>query len=132
MKFTHPDAIAAVYNARNPKMTARHWEKTHRRPDWGSILVDVMKYCLTVKHQQSQAFRQVLQQTAGRYIVEDQTAFRKKTADTWGVKLQGDHYVGPNLLGRLLMQLRDNGPFDTATTAIIPPAARSVLISGKP
>ncbi len=28
-------------------------------------------------------------------------------ADAWGVKRVGDSYVGPNLLGRLLMQLRD-------------------------
>jgi hypothetical protein len=40
------------------------------------------------------------------FIVEDQTSFPKKTADTWGVKRIGDNYVGPNLLDRLLMELR--------------------------
>ena len=39
---------------------------------------------------------------------QTQTSFRKKYADTWGVKREGEFYVGPNLLGRLLMELRDN------------------------
>ena len=54
-------------------------------------------------------FCDALAKTAERFIVEDQTSFPKKTADTWGVKLVKDEYVGPNLLGRLLMELRDNG-----------------------
>ena len=44
-------------------------------------------------------------------IVEDQTTFPRRTADTWGAKRtpDGAHFVGPNLLGRLLMELRDSG-----------------------
>ena len=42
------------------------------------------------------------------YIVEDQTTFKKKTPNTWGVKRYADVFVGPNLMGRLLMELRDN------------------------
>ena len=57
-----------------------------------------------------------LKETAGRYSVEDQTngktsktTGKVKPADSWGVVLMGDKYVGSNLLGRLLMELRDNG-----------------------
>lgn len=32
----------------------------------------------------------------------------EKNPDAWGVKTNGNNYVGPNLLGRLLMELRDN------------------------
>ena len=109
MKFVDEEPVKAVYQAANPKYTAKHWEKTHRRNDWGSIIVDAMKYCLTMKFQQSEEFRSSLLQTKGSYIVEDQTSFPKKTADTWGTKLVGNEYVGPNLLGRLLMELRDSG-----------------------
>ena len=28
-------------------------------------------------------------------------------ADAWGVKTKGQNYEGPNLMGRLLMELRD-------------------------
>jgi len=112
MKFKDAEPVLAVYHANNPKMTAKHWEKSHRREDWGQMIVDAMKYCLVQKYEQNEAFRQELERSKGKYIVEDQTSFPKKTPDTWGVKLQGDNFVGPNLLGRLLMELRDNGKLD--------------------
>jgi predicted NAD-dependent protein-ADP-ribosyltransferase YbiA (DUF1768 family) len=71
-----------------------------------------MKFCLTKKFEQSEDFRKELERSIGKYIVEDQTSFPKKTPDTWGVKQQGDNYIGPNLLGRLLMELRDNGKLE--------------------
>lgn len=108
MKFVDEAPVKAVYQARNPKYTAKHWEKTHRRKDWGSIIVDAMKFCLTQKFEQSEVFRRELLRTSGYFIVEDQTSFPKRTADTWGAKLVGKEYVGPNLLGRLLMELRDS------------------------
>jgi predicted NAD-dependent protein-ADP-ribosyltransferase YbiA (DUF1768 family) len=107
MKFTDNEPVKAVYHAANPKYTAKHWEKTHQRSDWGSIIVDAMKFCLSKKYEQSEEFRLSLSQTKGLFIVEDQTSFPKKTADTWGVKRIDGNYVGPNLLGRLLMELRD-------------------------
>ena len=112
MKFKDEEPVKAVYNAINPKMTTKHWEKTHRREDWGKMIIDAMKYCLTMKYEQSEEFRQELKRSNGKIIVEDQTSFTKKNPDAWGVKLQGDYFVGPNLLGRLLMELRDKGKFD--------------------
>ena len=109
MKFRDEEPVLKVYNANNPKYTARHWEKTHRREDWGSIIVDAMKFCLMRKNEQSEIFRQELERSRGLFIVEDQSTFSKKNPDTWGVKLKGNQYVGPNLMGRLLMELRDNG-----------------------
>ena len=66
------------------------------------------------KYRQSEAFREELERTRGLYIVEDQTTFHKKSPDTWGVKPSedGKEFVGPNLMGRLLMELRDNGRLD--------------------
>ena len=109
MKFTDAEALKAVYLANNPKMTAKHWEKTHRREDWGKTIVDAMKYCLMQKYEQNESFRTELARSNGLYIVEDQTSFPKKTPDTWGVKRHESVFVGPNLLGRLLMELRNNG-----------------------
>lgn len=112
MKFKEAEPILAVYNANNPKMTAKHWEKTHRREDWGRMIVDAMKFCITQKFEQSEEFRKELERSKGKYIVEDQTSFPKKIPDTWGVKQQESDFVGPNLLGRLLMELRKNGKLD--------------------
>lgn len=108
MKFKDEEPVKAVYHAANPKYTSKHWEKTHRRDDWGAIIVDAMKFSLATKYEQSEDFRNALAQSAGMYIVEDQTSFPKKTADTWGTKFVGNEFVGPNLLGRLLMELRGN------------------------
>ena len=109
MKFTDEDVRNAVYAANNPKFTSKHYEKTHRRNNWGMIVVDVMKQCLQLKYEQSEELREALERSKGKYIVEDQSSFKKSWADSWGVKRQGEFYVGPNLMGRLLMELRDNG-----------------------
>ena len=110
MKFKDEEAVKAIYYKKgNPKMPAKHWEKRHRRADWGTMIIDAMKFCLTQKYEQSEEFRHELERSKGRFIVEDQSSFTKKNPDAWGVKLQGDNFVGPNLLGRLLMELRDIG-----------------------
>ena len=109
-KFTDEEAIRDILSANGMKikMKAKKWEKICRRPDWGSMIVDAMKSALAAKYEQSEEFRKALADSKGLYIVEDQTSFPKKSADTWGAKLIGDLYVGPNLLGQLLMELRDN------------------------
>ena len=98
------------------KMHVKHLYKAHPEwfhDHWPSMVVDAMKYCLTLKYEQSEAFRNELERSKGKYIVEDETSRKKgKAADTWGAVLKGDEYVGPNLLGRLLMEMRDNGKLE--------------------
>lgn len=95
------------------KMHLKHLAKEHPewfREDWPMIIVDAMKYCLSLKYEQCELFRKELERSKGFFIVEDETGRRRgRDADTWGVVLRGDEYVGPNLLGRLLMELRDSG-----------------------
>lgn len=117
MKFADMASRKAVFKAKGQtmKMKAKHQEKVGTvRPDWGEIIVDAMKFCLMQKYTQSEAFRTELERSRGLFIVEDQTTFPKKNPDTWGVKQSGDgkEYIGPNLMGRLLMELRDNGKLD--------------------
>ena len=116
MKFLDEDSRKAVYTKKgNPKMTAKHYEKVGViRPDWGHIIVDAMKFCLMEKYRQCEEFRRELERSRGLFIVEDQTTFTNKNPDTWGANLSDDgkEYIGPNLMGRLLMELRDNGKLD--------------------
>ena len=117
LKFSDPGIVRRILDGvtlggkpcHNCKMAAKSYERQCRRPDWGNMVIDAMKYCLMQKHAQCEPFRQALADSIGRTIVEDQTSFSKRHADAWGVKRQGDTFVGPNLLGRLLMELRDNG-----------------------
>ena len=115
MKFTDAETLKAIHNSKGMKIkyAAKAAEKLGlRRPDWGHIIIDAMKYCLHTKYDQSEQFRKALKETTGKTIVEDQTHFKKKKADTWGAKLVNGKYEGSNLLGRLLMELRDNGSLD--------------------
>ena len=121
MKF-EPEALdgiremLSIPSGQRIKMHMKHVYKAHPewlRHDWHGMVVDAMKYCLTLKYEQSEAFRNELERSKGKYIVEDETNRKRgKDADTWGVVLQDNEYVGPNLLGRLLMELRDNGRFE--------------------
>ena len=111
-RFRDAEAVIDVYH-KNNKIQAKHWEKLgYTRPDWGEMFLDALKFVLMVKYEQCEVFRQELERSKGKYIIEDQTSFPKKTPDTWGVKQQGNDFVGPNLLGRLLMELRDNGKLE--------------------
>ena len=112
LKFATPESITAVYQSKSPKMTAKHYQKLdgHRREDWGQILVDVMKLCLQQKYEQCPEFREELKKTKGYHIVELQDKKNDKDssrANAWGVKSKGQNYEGANLMGRLLMELRD-------------------------
>ena len=113
LKFATPESITAVYQAQNAKMTAKHWQTIdgHRRADWGQIVLDVMKFCLQQKYEQCPEFRKELDSTKGYNIVELQVNINDKEssrANAWGVKTKGENYKGPNLMGRLLMELRDS------------------------
>lgn len=115
LKFSDAETLNAIHNSKGMKIkySAKAAEKLGlRRPDWGQIIVDAMKFCLQTKYEQSEQFRQALKETTGKTIVEDQTRFNKKKADTWGAKLIDGKYCGSNLLGRLLMELRDNDRLD--------------------
>ena len=116
MKFNDPKYVQRVWNgiaannkkSANIKMTAKSYEPYHRRADWGSMIVDALKFAMQKKYEQCEAFRNELERSKGKFIVEQQ-ANPKKPADTWSAKHDGDKWIGPNLTGRLLMELRDNG-----------------------
>ena len=112
LKFATPASITAVYQSKSPKMTAKHWQKVggHRREDWGQIILDVMKFCLQKKYEQCPEFRAELDSTKEYNIVELQDRKNDKAssrANGWGVKTKGENYEGANIMGRLLMELRD-------------------------
>lgn len=116
MKFSDEETLLAIYGRKGLplKWAAKAGERRGlRRSDWGSIVIDAMKFCLEKKYKQSAEFRQVLKETSELFIVEDQTGLKsrcrglRREADTWGVVRRENRYVGSNLMGRLLMELRD-------------------------
>ena len=86
--------------------------KGHERADWKQIQVEWMKYCLMLKYRDNRLFRQDLFACDGKIPVEDATATNYASNLFWGARLvevAGEkYYLGCNVLGKLLIQLRNN------------------------
>ena len=116
MKFADTESRKIVYSVKGQtiKMKAKHQEKVGViREDWGRSFIDVMKFCLVQKYQQSETFRTELERSKGFYIVEQQVN-PKRPAGAYSAKLSDDSktWAGPNIMGRLLMELRDKGTLE--------------------
>lgn len=101
----NPDIQNIIVNETSP-MTAKMRVKPFKekiRKDWLDVRVDIMEWCLCVKlYQHPNGFGDLLLSTNGKIIVED------SWKDTfWGAKRHGEYFKGNNILGRLLMRLRD-------------------------
>ena len=116
MKFADTESRKIVYSVKGQtiKMKAKHQEKVGViREDWGRSFIDAMKFCLVQKYQQSETFRTELERSKGFYIVEQQVN-PKRPAGAYSAKLSDDSktWAGPNIMGRLLMELRDEGTLE--------------------
>jgi ribA/ribD-fused uncharacterized protein len=112
LRFPHqPDwqlEILTAPHAMQAKMVAKKGGRraNHSRTDWDAIRVDVMHWVLRVKlAQHEQTFGDLLAATGERPIVEF-----SKHDDFWGARSDPEEptrLVGTNMLGQLLIQLRD-------------------------
>ncbi|MGE5470563.1 MAG: NADAR family protein [Bacteroidota bacterium] len=108
-RFPHLPEVQREIIGQHSPMTAKMKSKPHRkdsRPDWDEVRYKVMRWCLRVKLAQNYAeFGRLLLATRDRPIVE-----QSRKDDYWGAKLAdetGDTLIGQNVLGRLLMELRE-------------------------
>lgn len=129
-----PDVQRQIIDDPSP-MTAKMRSKPFRsdtRPDWDAVRVKIMRWCLRVKLAQNwQTFGKLLLSTADMPIVEKKV--RRK--DFWGATEQPDGtLVGMNVLGRLLMELREQLKGDEAESLrfIEPLAIPDFLLFGEP
>lgn len=102
-----PDIQRLIIEERSPWM-AKMKGKPYRdqsRPDWEQVKVRIMRWCLRVKLAQNwSSFGDLLRSTGDRPIVEDSSR-----DDFWGAIPQDEEMlVGNNMLGRLLMELRED------------------------
>ena len=116
MKFADEESRKIIYAQKGQpiKMKAKHQEKVGKvRDDWGKIFIDAMKFCLMQKYTQSESFKKELERSKGLFIVEQQ-ANPRRPAGAYSAKLSedGKTWVGPNIMGRLLMELRDKGTLE--------------------
>jgi putative DNA methylase len=107
-RFPHRPEVQRLVIEQTSPMTAKMKTKPYRddsRPDWDGVRVKIMRWCLRVKLAQNYPmFARLLQSTGQRPIVEE-----SRKDDFWGAKpIDADVLVGVNVLGRLLMELRQD------------------------
>lgn len=129
-----PDIQRQIINDPSP-MTAKMRSKPYRsdtREDWESVRVGIMRWCLRMKLAQNwSTFGTLLLSTGDMPIVEKKV--RRK--DFWGATEQPDGtLLGMNVLGRLLMELREELKTDAAGQlhCVDVPAIEDFLLLGLP
>jgi len=135
-RFPHlPDVQLEIIGQHSP-MTAKMKSKPYRkdsRPDWDEVRYKIMRWCLRVKLAQNhEEFGRLLLATHDQPIVE-----QSRKDDYWGAKLAdgvGETLIGQNILGRLLMELREKLKEDSeGTLRTVPaPGIPDFLLLGKP
>jgi ribA/ribD-fused uncharacterized protein len=122
--------VLAERSAMTAKMKSKKYRREYTRPDWDTIKVKLMKWCLRVKLAQNwQRFGEVLRSTGDKPIVED-----SRKDDFWGAKQSEDgKLVGMNVLGRLLMELRQElaSPNSEALRSVPVPDIPDFLLLGE-
>lgn len=133
-RFPHlPDVQRMIIGQISP-MTAKMRSKPYRkdsRPDWDQVRVRIMRWSLRMKLANNwNAFSTLLLKTGERPIVEE-----SRKDDFWGAKVvdDGDTLVGMNVLGRLLMELREQVKQQGRDAAldIAPPDIPQFLLFGR-
>lgn len=107
-RFPHMPEVQELIIGEKSPMTAKMRSKPYRdesRPDWMAVRTKIMRWCLRVKLAQNwRTFSALLLETGDKPIVE----YSRKDG-FWGAQPQEDGtLVGMNVLGRLLMELREN------------------------
>ena len=133
-RFPHmPDVQRRIIDELSPmaaKMRSKPFRKDSR-PDWDAVRVKIMRWCLRVKLAQNRKeFGGLLLETGELPIVE-----QSRKDDFWGAKVAEDwSLVGMNVLGRLLMELREQLKGDEAKSlrAVEPLSIPEFLLFQKP
>ena len=133
-RFPHMPEVQQLIIGENSPMTAKMRSKPYRRVsrhDWDFVRVKIMRWCLRVKLAQNwREFGRLLMATGDRPIVE-----QSRKDDFWGAKVADDGtLVGMNVLGRLLMELREQLKGNEAESLrfIEPLAISEFLLFGQP
>ena len=133
-RFPHrPDIQSLIIEQKSP-MAAKMKSKPHRhdsRLDWERVRIKIMRWCLQVKLAQNwRTFSELLLETGERPIVEE--SWRDVF---WGAKATDcGTLVGMNVLGRLLMELRENvkSGLIESLSSVQPLAIPDFLLGGQP
>lgn len=131
-RFPHLPEVQRLIIGQHSPMTAKMVSKPHRkdsREDWDAVKIKIMRWCLRLKlcHHWSK-FSQLLLSTGDLPIVED-----SRKDSFWGaIPAEDGTLVGRNVLGRLLMELRDMIKQGFELRRVEPPPVPNFLLFGAP
>lgn len=91
-----------IFNVTSPMEAAKLGRSLQMRPTWDAEKVQVMKDILIVKFSKSGILRDHLNKTGKAYLEE-----RTKNDSFWGSGSDDPNGPGKNMLGKLLMEIRD-------------------------
>lgn len=130
-RFPHLPDVQRLIISKNSPMTAKMVSKPYldqSRVDWLRMRVRIMKWCLTCKIVQNwDKFSTLLLETQDLPIVE-----QSRKDKFWGaVPENNSTLVGANVLGRLLMELREIARAGEIIDSIPPPEVDNFLFLGQ-
>jgi len=132
-RFPHLPEVQHLIISQTSPMTAKMRSKPYRsesRPDWLRARVKIMRWCLRAKLLQNwESFSRLLLRT-GEFPIVEQSSKDK----FWGASPSGQHnLVGANVLGRLLMELREDMKLDRFDRyELAPLEIQDFLLYGQP
>lgn len=129
-RFPHRPEVQRKIVEQTSPMTAKMVGKPFRddsRPDWDRVRVKIMRWVLRLKLAMHWSkFSELLLSTGDRPIVED-----SRKDDFWGaIPTDSKTLVGMNVLGRLLMELREEIKQGAELRRVEPPAILDFLLFG--
>lgn len=105
---SHRQQIVGANTAREAKEISRDLsalsEGNSFRTDWQDIQDHIMRWVVSQRMEQQPSFRQALLATGDRPIIEDEGS-RPRTR--WGTTRDGQSFRGQNVMGKILMSVRD-------------------------
>ncbi len=110
LRFTDENIIEAIRNEKSPmgaKMKAKSFMPSYSISPLSQQDIENMKLCLQLKFTQHSDLRNKLLKTGEHTIIEDIGYRRGARHEFWGAyKNEKNEWVGNNLMGKLLMELR--------------------------
>jgi len=110
LRFTDENIIEGIRTEKSPmgaKMKAKSFRSSYSTLPLSEQDIENMRLCLQLKFTQHSDLRNKLLKTGEHTIIEDIGSRRGARHEFWGAyKNQKNEWVGNNLMGNLLMQLR--------------------------
>jgi len=111
MRFDDEEIKEIIRKEKSPmaaKMKAKKYSDQMVVVPMSDLDVEQMKKCVRIKFDQHPALKKMLLDTVGSYIYEDIGNRKGERHKFWGVKkISENEGDGQNMMGRILMELRD-------------------------